>query len=196
MSLQTGTHFDRPSIALAPTGLSKTNGYSMSRTIRAAALSRTLSRWMLLHLLTPEGNADSHYESQASAFSTAPINSTFLSSICLIFGGRHQRWTPSSCQLLIAQRCRSPYCRGWWRPTGMPIPSTSSCANRLTHMPSRPKYSEAVIWGNSLCFSIQESLPKALFFGKVRDDKMRQNNELVLDTYLASAIIFGNVFTE
>jgi len=60
----------------------------------------------------------------------------------------------------------------------------------------RPKYSEAVIWGNSRCFSIQETLPKAPFFGKLRGNKMRQNNELFLDTYLASAIIFGNVVTE
>jgi hypothetical protein len=58
-----------------------------------------------------------------------------------------------------------------------------------------PKYSEAVIWGNSRCFPIQVTLPKALFFGKVSSDKMRQNNELFLDTSLVSAIIFGNVFT-
>src|SRR5262249_11743023 len=36
-----------------------------------------------------------------------------------------------------------------------------------------PKYSEAVIWGNSRCFFIQETLPKALFFGKVRSEKAR-----------------------
>jgi hypothetical protein len=35
-----------------------------------------------------------------------------------------------------------------------------------------PKYSEAVIWGNSLRFPIQVTLPKALFFGKVRSEKI------------------------
>jgi len=36
-----------------------------------------------------------------------------------------------------------------------------------------PKYSEAVIWGNSRRFPIQVTLPKALFFGKVRSEKIR-----------------------
>src|SRR5262249_22341867 len=62
--------------------------------------------------------------------------------------------------------------------------------------PTRPKYSEAVIWGNSRRFPVQVTWPKTLFLGKVSSDKMRQNNELFLDIYLGSAIIFGNIFTE
>ena len=42
----------------------------------------------------------------------------------------------------------------------------------------RPKYSEAVIWGNSRFFSTQVTLPKAPLFGKDRSGKVRQNNGL------------------
>jgi hypothetical protein len=37
---------------------------------------------------------------------------------------------------------------------------------------------------------------ESTLFRQISSDKMRENNELFLDTYLASAIIFGNVFTE
>jgi hypothetical protein len=60
---------------------------------------------------------------------------------------------------------------------------------------SRPKYSEAVIWGNSRCSPIQVTLPKAPLLGKVMIGKLRQNNGLFQDVRLASEIIFGNVVT-
>jgi hypothetical protein len=49
------------------------------------------------------------------------------------------------------------------------------CQGQLT---MGPKYSEAVIWGNSRCFSIQETLPKASLFGKDRSGKERQSQGL------------------
>ena len=70
------------------------------------------------------------------------------------------------------------------------------CKELLESKPKiRPKYSEAVIWGNSRCFSIQETLPKVPLLGKVIIEKLRQNNGLFQRRASRIKIIFGNVVT-
>ena len=78
------------------------------------------------------------------------------------------RWCPESRGTMVGGGVPCvPSLRG-----GRPVSGASPALRR------RPKYSEAVIWGNSRCFSMQETLPKASFFGKDRSGEERQNKGL------------------